>query len=257
MLTTALAQNMCIRPEARPASEAFRKEVLGLDLEELGDAVDQTADTVSRARRAAHIYTSGESVLNDFLVNLQNNTPLKGLRLGNLLRKGRALALKAGLGLAGPIGLVALAGFLGTQGSKELAEGVRNKDADIALDGTRSLLLGAETAGLAAGMAATLPHAAFRVAGQVAKTAAVPLGIAHIGVDIAQGTTQTVKGVRGKDKHATINGLATLGTGIAWGAGMVAGPLVGLSIAGVMAGVKFFNNRRARKKAQAAVFNSL
>lgn len=257
MLTPTLAHHMSVKAEARPAASACPKEFLGVGLDDLEEAVDQTVDTVSRARRAAHIYTSGESVLNDFLITLKNSTPLKRLNVGNLLRRGRGLAVKAGLGVVGPIGLVALAGFLGTQGSKELAEGVRNKDADIALDGTRSLLLGAETAGLAAGMATTLPHAAFRVAGQVAKTAAVPLGIAHIGVDLAQGTARTVKGVRAKDKHATINGLATLGTGIAWGAGMVAGPLVGLSIAGVMAGVKFFNNRRARKKAQAAVFNSL
>lgn len=248
-----------IRPMRQPGTLPQRVPTLAeassqlgkLELQDFSDALEDTALQVSLTRRAVRVYQTGEMAVNDFLLNSVSSLQPVAKKASSFLKGLRNLALRTGVAVAGPIGLAGLAGFLGYQGSKELAEGIREKDPDAAINGTRTMFLGAESAALAAHTGgAVFNTAATSAAAGVAKAVALPLGIIHIGIDLTQGAVETAKAVKAKDGHALVDGLATFGTGAAWATGLVAGPLVAMPLAAAMIVAKSVNKRHAKKAAK-------
>lgn len=189
-------------------------------------------------RAATRQYTVGESVLNDFVVGAIEMAGSGASTATELLKTGKDLALKSGLGIAGPIGLGVLAVCLGVDGGKEIAEGLKERDAGKSLDGTRTSLLGAEAANFAVG-------SLFK---EMAGKAAFGLGVAHIVVDAASGCVKLASGIKSKNKHQIVDGVSDLGLAAAWTVGMVTGPTIALPIAVAAVGVKIVNGRKERAK---------
>lgn len=218
-------------------------------IDDFAEGVEQVARRVSLGRRAVEVYAAGETAVSEFFLNSTGAVTSPIVAGKDLLGRAKAFLLKTGLAAVGPLGLSALAGFLGVQGVREARNGIQTKNANKALEGTSTALLGAESGALAAHAASGVWSSPMVGAiGQVGRAAALPLAVAHIGVDLAQGGLQTARGLKAKDGHTLTDGLTSLGLGGAWAVGFATGPIVAAPLAAAMLAIKCVNNRKARKK---------
>ena len=177
---------------------------------------------------ALDTFVTGEGLFNDLIVTAGEVAKEKLRGFGGCLKRAAHFALQTGLAVAAPValGLVAPALFIG--GARQLANGVGEKNTLSSIQGGRKMLLAGEIGALASQMA---PRVAGTTLSRIAAVAVLPMAVAQIALDTAQGAFQIVHGAKAKDKHTVANGVSDLAMATALTVGLAAGPAVALPIA--------------------------
>lgn len=166
---------------------------------------------------------------------------------------GHAMSgLAAGLTGALAAGSGALGAVLLHTGVKTMKEGIQHKDAEHAIEGLNSTLVGTRSVAAGVNMAGHLIHGSEIVTtvASAAKSVLTPLGVVHGAIDVGLGANQVIKGIKAKDGAKITKGALGMGLGGALIAAAAGGGIPAIVAAGVFLTGKIVHSvRQARKQA--------
>ena len=188
----------------------------------------QVGEKMGLFQSALDTFVTGEGLFNDLIVTAGEVAKEKLRGFGGCLKNAARLAIQTGLAVVAPValGLVTPALFIG--GARQLAGGIKEKNALAGIQGGRKMLLAGEVGALATQIA---PRVAGATLSRIAAVAVLPMAVAQIALDAAQGAFQIVHGAKAKDKHTVTNGVSDLAMATALTVGLAAGPAAALPIA--------------------------
>ncbi|MBI3924544.1 MAG: hypothetical protein HY319_03315 [Armatimonadetes bacterium] len=157
-----------------------------------------------------------------------------------------ASGLMTGAVVAGVVGSVAVGAALTVLGTRQLKQGIEEKNPEAIMEGSGAIIVGARSGLTAASLADIVTNSpAIDALASVAHVALAPLGVAHGALDVAMGAKDIYDGAikpltNGGEvhKHETIKGSLGVGLGVSLIATALGGGLPALGVALVFLGGK-------------------
>lgn len=168
----------------------------------------------------------------------------------------------SGVATAFTSALAGASGILGVvlcwAGIKGMREGIRHKDAEHAIEGVNSVVVGTRSLAATTAMAGHLVQGSevFTAVAGVAKSALSPLGVVHGVIDVGIGAKQIYDGVKSEDSGKVTKGALGIGLGASLFAAAVGGGIPAVVAAGVFLTGKVIHGVRQRNAAHSATGES-